>query len=130
MNAQNIAKHVTAEDGGYYMHISINEKACGVTVTGIGMYISENDDGDGDLSVSWEIGESEDVDEEEVMQSFYCDCAYNDRLTAVLIEAGFSAEAAGDVTGSEWGMQDVGLASYDAGKIADEVRAAMQLALA
>ena len=34
-----------------------------------------------------------------------------------------SASAVAEVTGSEWGMQDEGRASYDANSIADEVRA-------
>lgn len=60
-----------------------------------------------------------------VMGEFYWQRGFNTRLHAILTEAGFSATAVADVSGSEWGMQDEGRASYDAYELADEVRAAM-----
>jgi len=61
-----------------------------------------------------------------VMGFFYWDAGYNNRLHAHLVAAGFTASAAYNVSGSEWGMQDEGRASYDAYDIADEVRAAVK----
>jgi hypothetical protein len=59
------------------------------------------------------------------MNMFYWHDAYTGTLQDKLVAAGFSANAAHNVATSEWGMQDVERASYDAYTIADEVRAAM-----
>jgi hypothetical protein len=56
------------------------------------------------------------------MGQFYWERAFNAQLKAILIEAGVSEEAADGVTGSEWGMQDVGRASYDACELAEELK--------
>jgi hypothetical protein len=58
------------------------------------------------------------------MGAFYWDGEFTDTLVELLEENGFSAAAANDVATSEWGMQDVGRASYDANMIAEEMLAA------
>jgi hypothetical protein len=100
----------------------------------------------GDLAVNWKY---EDSDEEgytentmllmrnnnatdkatQTMQQFYWEHAFDATLVNILLAAGFSAEAAEDVCGSEWGMQDVGRASYDANAIAEEMLNAHNLVL-
>ena len=58
------------------------------------------------------------------MGAFYWDGEFTMQLMLVLEQNGFSAAAAEDVCTSEWGMQDVGRASYDANLIAEEMLAA------
>jgi hypothetical protein len=115
------------------------------------MYVSTVNEGDaeeaeyydGDLYVNWDMTglvnnedartagmlllrnvHSED-DVTKVMGEFYWEDAFGAELAHILVEAGFSAEAANSVTTSEWGMQDEGRASYDAYSIGDEVRKAL-----
>ena len=59
----------------------------------------------------------------ETMQEFYWEDAFADTLNNILLENGFSKQAVADVSGSEWGMQDAGRASYDAFEIAAEMLA-------
>lgn len=140
-------KFVTEHEDGYNIDIPLNVVFEGVKVTNITMFVSKelDDDGepqgDGDLGVNWEAGELENTgggdmgslimrgggDEVgDVMDEFYWGHGFDAQLSAALIAVGFSEEAAVDVSGSEWGMQDEERASYDACKVADEVRAAMQ----
>ena len=101
---------------------------------------------DGDLAVNWEAvddaayydgnslllmrnTDSADVNTE-TMSTFYWDGEFTAKLQQLLIEHGFSAAAANDVCTSEWGMQDVGRASYDANDIAEEIRAAHNITVA
>lgn len=147
-NYTKIAQHVVREDCGYTMQILCDEECAGVRVNMITMHISEEDpesnsytgdDCDGDLAVHWVAdnlqntgssigsllmrGQEDEVGQ--VMRQFYSDGEFTDQLQTLLMDAGFSEEAASSVCGSEWGMQDEGRASYDAYRIAAEVRAAM-----
>ena len=98
----------------------------------------------GDLAVNWEEEDdsnyvhntsmlmrdtSDSNNNTETMGEFYWERAFNTQLQAILLEAGFSTEAVADVSGSEWGMQDVGRASYDANCIAEEMLTAHNLVL-
>jgi hypothetical protein len=58
------------------------------------------------------------------MGEFYWEHAFDDTVVQILKQNGFSTAAAEDVCTSEWGMQDVGRASYDANAIAEEMLAA------
>jgi hypothetical protein len=144
-NYAEIAKHVTIDNEGITLSIKVDEVACGVKVTGIGMFVDKEGNGDGDLAVNWDMTGLENTgggnmgtllmrgwqDEVgNVMGRFYWNNEFNARLKELLIAAGFS-NAAAHVTTSEWGMQEEGRASYDASSIADEVRecvAKLQLA--
>jgi hypothetical protein len=83
----------------------------------------------GDLAVCWEAEDDSDYvhnttllmrdtrdknSNTETMGLFYWEKEFDEQLCALLEEAGFSTDAIEDVCGSEWGMQDVGRASYDA----------------
>lgn len=98
----------------------------------------------GDLAVNWEEEDdsdyvhnsnmlmrdnSDESNNTETMQQFYWEHAFDDTLVQLLQAAGFSREASEDVCTSEWGMQDVGRASYDANAIAEEMLAAHNLQL-
>ncbi len=98
----------------------------------------------GDLAVNWEEEDdsnyvhntsmlmrdtSDSNNNTETMGEFYWERAFNTQLQAILLEAGFSTQAVADVSGSEWGMQDVGRASYDANCIAEEMLTAHNLVL-
>jgi len=98
----------------------------------------------GDLAVNWEEEDdtnyvhnnsmlmrdnSDESNNTETMQQFYWEHAFDDTLVQLLQAAGFSRAACEDVSGSEWGMQDVGRASYDANAIAEEMLAAHNLQL-
>ena len=98
----------------------------------------------GDLAVNWEEEDdsnyvhntsmlmrdnSDSNNNTETMGEFYWERAFNTQLQAILLEAGFSTQAVADVSTSEWGMQDVGRASYDANCIAEEMLACYNLVL-
>ena len=144
--------HVDAEGANFAIDVSDKNIMCaGVKVLEVGMYVSTVNEGDaddvmycdGDLYVSWDMEglqndetartagmlllrnlHSED-DVTKVMGEFYWQHAFDAELANILMQAGFSAEAANSVHTSEWGMQDEGRASYDAYSIADEVRAVL-----
>ena len=138
---QNYTKQITANDEGYFLSIAVNEQCAGVQVTGISLYVAQDEDeGAGDLAVTWEVAglantgggdmgsllmRGADDEVGAVMGAFYRDNAFTARLQEILVQVGFTAEAASDVGGSEWGMQDEGRASYDAYALADEIRASM-----
>lgn len=61
------------------------------------------------------------------MGEFYWERVFNDELKAILAQHGFSDAAQQDVFGSEWGMQDVGRASYDAQTVGEEMLAVFNL---
>jgi len=99
----------------------------------------------GDLAVNWEEEDDSDYvhnssmimrdtsdtnNNTETMGQFYWEHCFDTQLAHILSEAGFSAEATADVCGSEWGMQDVGRASYDANCIAEEMLTTHNLQLA
>lgn len=154
-NAQKIAQFCEVEADGISFSIDISDRGltvAGVKVLEVGMYAStENcaDEGeeayycDGDMYVLWDMEglvndetartagtlllrnmHSED-DVTKVMGEFYWQHAFDAELAQILVDCGFSAEAANSVSTSEWGMQDEGRASYDAYSIADEIRKAM-----
>ena len=93
----------------------------------------------GDLAVLWTAADdsnyedntsllmrdTEDTtDNTATMGAFYWEGEFTMQLMLVLEQNGFSAAAAEDICTSEWGMQDVGRASYDANLIAEEMLAA------
>jgi|SRR6056300_582378 hypothetical protein len=65
----------------------------------------------------------------ETMGQFYWEHCFDDTLHSILQQHGFSTAAAEDVCTSEWGMQDVGRASYDANAIAEEMLTAHNIVL-
>ena len=96
----------------------------------------------GDLAVNWEEEDDSDYvhnssmlmrdtsdsnNNTDTMGQFYWDSCFDDTLVQILSDAGFSKQATADVCGSEWGMQDVGRASYDANEIAEEMFACYNL---
>ena len=98
----------------------------------------------GDLAVNWEEEDDSNYvhnssmlmrdtndsnNNTETMGEFYWEHAFDDTVVQILKQNGFSTEAAEDVCTSEWGMQDVGRASYDANAIAEEMLATYNLAL-
>jgi hypothetical protein len=138
------------EDGSYdepavELFIDLTERNLRVNkrlVTSICIHAGET--ADGELTVNWEAEVDDsythntpmlmrDPDSEDgntaTMGQFYWERAFNAQLKAILIEAGVSEEAADGVTGSEWGMQDVGRASYDACELAEELKEQFDLEL-
>lgn len=153
-NAQKVLRHVTRSDEAAHLYIGIADKEYyvnDVLVESITMYVcttkeeGEDDYFDGDLAVNWNmtgLQNNEDArtmgtlmlrnlnsnDEvTDVMQQFYWEHAFDSTLRKILVDAGFSEEAANSVSTSEWGMQDEGRASYDAYDIAVEVRKALNI---
>jgi O-methyltransferase involved in polyketide biosynthesis len=152
---QNVKQYITETEDGYELCITLdNEQCAGVAVESITMFISnvnEAEDGDeacyydGDLAVNYNIDTLQNDEtaqtmgtllvrnihsEDEVtavMGQFYWEGAFTQRLNAILVEHGFTANT---VHTSEWGMQDEGRASYDACELADEIRNIMQTATA
>ena len=142
-------------DEGIQLYINLaqhNLQVNGRSVHSITMYVAaaledSADDYycDGDLAVNWaaeddssyvhnssmlmrDTGDSN--NNTVTMGQFYWDSAFTATLHTLLQQHGFSAAAATAVSGSEWGMQDVGRASYDAYEIAEQVRAAHNIAVA
>jgi O-methyltransferase involved in polyketide biosynthesis len=152
---QNTKQYITETEGGYELCITLdNEQCAGVNVESITMFISNVNDAedgdeacyyDGDLAVNYNIDTLQNDEtaqtmgtllvrnihsEDEVtavMGQFYWEGAFTQRLNAILVEHGFTANT---VHTSEWGMQDEGRASYDACELADEIRNIMQTATA
>jgi len=121
-------------------HLQVNGRA----VTALAIEAS-SDAMHGDLAVVWDAEDDTDyVDNTtllmrdmqdtntnpQTMGEFYWEHAFDAALQQLLVEAGFSAAAAEDVCTSEWGMQDVGRASYDANLIAEEVLSSVNVAVA
>jgi len=121
-------------------HLQVNGRA----VTALAIEAS-SDGMHGDLAVAWAAEDDSDyVDNTtllmrdmqdtntntQTMGQFYWEHAFDAALQQLLVEAGFSAAAAEDVCTSEWGMQDVGRASYDANLIAEEVLSSVNVAVA
>lgn len=129
-NPQKVLSHIEGiVDDSVLMKINVNKPfGDGVRIDDITMFVGFlGDEGDGDLAVNYTIEEPEIgepiPDEHELMMVFYGG-AYDNELSDILIQAGFS-QAASRVHGSESGMQEEGRASYDAYDIADEVRKAI-----
>ena len=142
-----LIKNVTTleEDNAVALYIDLaneNLQVNGRTVDSISMHVSVDDDGElysGDLAVNWQAEDDSDyvdnttllmrdIDDTNnntaTMGEFYWEHAFDDTLHTILQQHGFSKAAAEDVGTSEWGMQDVGRASYDAYDIAEEMLAA------
>ena len=120
-----------------------NLQVNGRTVQSITMYADA--DCYGDLAVNWEEEDDSNYvhnsgmlmrdihdsnNNTETMGQFYWEHCFDDTLHSILQQHGFSTAAAEDVGTSEWGMQDVGRASYDANAIAEEMLAAHNIAVA
>lgn len=119
-NTHKLADLITIEDTMAYLRIPVNEQALGVTVVAITMAMDLSDpEQEPELAVNWESSEVLEDSEEAndiIYNQFYGPNAgeFGPRLRELLIAAGFSADAAYDVSGSESGMQMYGRASYDA----------------
>ena len=126
--AQSVTFEMNVADRGYTVN--------GRKVTAIALYADA--EYTGDLCVLWE--EEDDADyvhnttllmrdtrdtnsNTETMSLFYWEKDFDAQLCELLAEAGFSEDAVADVCGSEWGMQDVGRASYDAYVCGEEMLA-------
>lgn len=126
----NIKHFVSPVDQGFLLNIPIDETFNGVFINSITMFVAAEaeDDwyGDSDLGVAYSTPNADSYEQTvDTMGMFYWHDAYTSTLQDKLVAAGFSVTAARNVATSEWGMQDVERASYDAYTIADEVRAAM-----
>ncbi len=139
---QNIKNVTTFENADNSVQLDIDLADKNYTVNGrkvqsITMYADA--DCAGDLAVNWEEEDdsnyvhnsgmlmrdtSDTNNNTETMGQFYWEHCFDTTLVQILKENGFSTAAAEDVCGSEWGMQDVGRASYDANAIAEEMLAA------
>ena len=114
---------------------------CKVTAVGMTAEVDGDEFYCGDLAVLWEAGDSNSAaaadlaqvaqqqlqrenDATATMGAFYWENEFDEQLTDLLQQNGFSAAAANDICTSEWGMQDVERASYDANMIAEEMLAA------
>ena len=156
-NTTLIKAATTVVDEGIQLYINLAQHGLQVNgrkVNSISMHVAtvaeDYGDGDtwycdGDLAVNWaaeddssyvhnssmlmrDTGDSN--NNTVTMGEFYWDSAFTATLHDILQQHGFSAAAATAVSGSEWGMQDVGRASYDACEIAEEVRAAHNITVA
>jgi hypothetical protein len=123
----NIKHFVSPVEQGFLLNVPIDETFTGIFVNSITMFVAAEaeDDwySDSDLAVVYSTAGS--YTSLDAMNMFYWHDAYTGILQDKLVAAGFSANAARNVATSEWGMQDVERASYDAYTVADEVRAAM-----
>ena len=143
-NMQNIKSVTTRDSDNVELYIDLTASDFVVNnckVTGIAM-TAESDGGEfccGDLAVLWEAVDDSNYadnttllmrdandknDNTATMGAFYWENAFDETLTDLLLQNGFSESAANDVCTSEWGMQEVGYASYDANLIAQEMLAA------
>lgn len=98
----------------------------------------------GDLAVNWEAQDDSNYEDgnsmllmrnihdknynTETMSAFYWDGEFTETLQSILKENGFSEKSVADVGTSEWGMQDVGRASYDAFELGEEVLQKLNIA--
>ena len=133
-------KNVTtfeSADNSVQLHINLaahNLQVNGRKVQSITMYADT--DCSGDLAVNWEeeddsnykhntallMRDNNDTNNNTTtMGMFYWDGEFTETLQQLLIENGFSVNSAKNTCTSEWGMQDVGRASYDAWDIAAEM---------
>ena len=78
-----------------------------------------------DLAVNWEAQDDTILDNcivnSQTLEMFYYQDKFTKTLQNILQNCGFSKEACNDVCTSEYGMQDIGRASYDAYKLNDEI---------
>jgi len=137
--------NVTTLDGKnveLYIDLTANDfvvNNCKVTAIAMTAEVDGDEFYCGDLAVLWSAADdsnymdntsllmrdTEDTtDNTATMGAFYWEGEFTMQLMLVLEQNGFSAAAAEDVCTSEWGMQDVGRASYDANLIAQEMLSA------
>ena len=137
--------NVTTLDGKnveLYIDLTANDfvvNNCKVTAIGMTAEVDGDEFYCGDLAVLWSAADdsnyedntsllmrdTEDTtDNTATMGAFYWEGEFTMQLVLLLEQNGFSAAAAEDICTSEWGMQDVGRASYDANLIAEEMLAA------
>lgn len=140
---QNAKQFITKVEEGYELAMDLNVKCGDYTVTGIYMFVNEDEEeGCGDLAVSYDISNLQndesartagmlllrnmhsDDEVTKAMSYFYWEDMFTDDLQQILADAGFTSTS--DIHTSEWGMQDEGRASYDAFDLADEIRNIMQ----
>ena len=137
MQTELIKKVVTNEHNDLQLEIKLAERELTVNgrlVESITLFAC--DECVGDLAVNWQAVDDSDYKHNtqllmrdnndsnsntQTMGAFYWDREFSEELRAILREHGFSDEACADVYGSEWGMQDVGRASYDAYLIGKEM---------
>jgi hypothetical protein len=132
---QSVTFEMDVADKGYTVN--------GRRVTLITLYADR--DYAGDLAVCWEAEDDSNYvhnsrmlmrdihdtnNNTATMGAFYWENEFTEQLRVLLAEAGFSDEAVANVCTSEWGMQDVGRASYDAYDIAEEMLAQHNIAVA
>jgi hypothetical protein len=125
---QSVQFEMNVADRGYTVN--------GRKVTAIALYAHR--EYTGDLCVLWEAEDDSDYvhntgllmrdindtnSNTETMGLFYWEHEFDAQLRELLAEVGFSDDAIEDVCGSEWGMQDVGRASYDAYACGEEMLA-------
>lgn len=129
-NPDKILSHIEdIEEDGMTLVIPVNKPLNdGIFINSVSMYMGTDIDddmggGDSDLGVNYSIT-SDDLDPDEVMGEFYGDDLYTEELIQVLMQAGFSKEAASNTGPSESGMQDYDRASYDTA-IGNDVRKAL-----
>lgn len=124
------------------LRIDVSEfehRVMGRAVTAIEMYLDPVRGTSGDLGVLWDTQGLEDNPAAarmntllmrdcesndaitQVMNSLYWERAFTDTLRELVAQLGFSEQAAREISGSEWGMQRPGRASYDAEMLAEEV---------
>ena len=130
---QSVQFEMTVADRGYTVN--------GRRVTLIALYADR--DCTGDLAVCWEEEDDSDYEHNttllmrdrndsnsntETMGLFYWENEFTEQLRELLAEVGFSEAAIEDVCTSEWGMQDVGRASYDAYTCGEEMLALHNIA--
>jgi len=132
-----------AADSSVELYINLaqqNLQVNGRTVQSITLYADA--ECCGDLAVNWAAEEdssyvhntnmlmrdtSDTNNNTATMGEFYWENCFTDTLVQLLQQNGFSTDAAEDVCTSEWGMQDVGRASYDSNAIAEEMLAAYNI---
>ena len=135
-NAQTVQQFITnVEAEGFYFGLDVNavfktagdgywsNKQKDVFITGMGMYIStEQDDDnsfcDGDFAVMY----TEATFDNAVDGLIYTDSLFLQQVKQFLIDNGFDAEAVNSISYSEQGMQDNERVSCDAYEFADYIR--------
>jgi hypothetical protein len=147
VNNTKIKTVTTLENADNSVQLEINLQDAGYAVNGHAVEsVTLYADADciGDLAVNWAYEESDNAgyvesgmllmrnnnsedNITETMGEFYWEHCFDEQLKQILLAAGFSATAVGDVCTSEWGMQDEGRASYDANLIGEEMLACYNL---
>jgi hypothetical protein len=147
VNNTKIKTVTTLENADNSVQLEINLQDAGYAVNGHAVEsVTLYADADciGDLAVNWAYEESDNAgyvesgmllmrnnnsedNITETMGEFYWEHCFDEQLRQILLAAGFSTTAVGDVCTSEWGMQDEGRASYDANLIGEEMLACYNL---